>query len=371
MKWIKFLFNVVMAMFIGAAAQTYLGLNAYAVAGTVMTAGVVLPLVAPQLVKDTAFMAITVEIWQNHIEEEIFKKNTFMRKSFNADEYVIGGKVVHIPQSGGSGNVVKNRANLPAAVRKRNDTDIVYVIDEFTTDPVVIPDADTKELTYDKRSSVLGEDNDKLVEVVAEETLYNWVNSPVYGVYGATTLPSKNILLTSGDASAATATGATGERKKAALVDLQRMATKFKNEGRWFEGKMHALLTPQMEADLFPADSLITATYMAAVTEEERRRGIMYKVQGWNIESRSTVLRTDGDGGIIAPGEVGDTDHCDAALFWYENAVEFAWSGVKAFQTIGDPTYYGDLYSFLARSGSRARRAGYEGVALLRQTPTV
>src|SRR5690554_4008421 len=45
-----------------------------------------------------AFMAIQVEIWENHIEQEIFKDNTFLRKSFNADDYVINSKAVHIPQ---------------------------------------------------------------------------------------------------------------------------------------------------------------------------------------------------------------------------------------------------------------------------------
>lgn len=329
--------------------------------------------IALGFVKNTplALMAIQVEIWENHIEQEIFKDNTFLRKSYNADDYVINSKAVHIPQSGGSGNVVKNRAVVPATVRKRNDTDVIYLLDEFTTDPVLIPDADTKELSYDKRNSVLDEDRDKIVEVVAEETIYNWLNSPAYGTYGVTALPAANKLLTSGNAVVGTAPGATGNRKAATLNDLQKMQTYFRSINRWFNDKMYCMLTPEMLAQIFPADSQITATYMQNVTESERREGIMFKAQGWKIMSRSTVTRTLVDGSIIAPGAIGNVDDDAASLFWYEKGVEFAFGGVEAFQDLGNPLYYGDVYSFLARSGSRARREDYKGVAILREDKAV
>ena len=363
---LKLFYNVLVAMLIGVACQTSLGMPAYAVTGGILAIGAVKPFIGEGL-KQYAFMAIQVEIWQNHIEEEIFKDNTFLRKSVSADDNVINSKVVHIPQSGGSSNVVKNRTVLPATVQKRSDTDVVYLLDEYTTDPILIPHADTKELSYDKRASVLGEDRDTLVQSVAEWTLYNWLNSPVHANYVASTLPVANVLLTTGAAVAASAPAATGNRKAAVLGDLQRMQTKFRQENRWFEGKMNALLTPAMLVDLFPADSVITATYMQNVTEAERRAGIMFKVQGWNIMSRSTVVRTETDGTIIVPGAVGQTTDDEASLFWYEGAVEYAFGGVEAFARERDPQFYGDVYSFLVRSGGRARRNAYEGVALLRQ----
>src|SRR5690606_8265743 len=125
---------------------------------------------------------------------------------------------------------------VPATVRKRTDTDIVYVVDEFTTDPVLIPDADTKELSYDKRNSVLGEDRDKLVNGVAEEVLWKWTHSPAVGTYGASALPAGNYVATSGTAVPASAPSATGWRAGARLVDLQKMRTRFVAKNRWFEG---------------------------------------------------------------------------------------------------------------------------------------
>jgi hypothetical protein len=309
------------------------------------------------------FMAIQKEIWQQDIQEQIFKDNAFLRKSFNADMYVVQGRVVHIPQSGGAGSTVKNRTSLPASVRKRSDTDITYALDAYTTDPVLIPNAENYELSYDKRNSVIGEDKAKLNETIAEEVLYDWVNSPLQ----ANSLPAGAILKTTGAAGLATSPSATGNRKKAVLTDLQRMRTYFKTNNRWFEGRMNALLTPQMEADLFPADSVITATYMANVSQKEREEGVIYKVQGWNIMTRSTVLVTNASFAIKAPGATASATDNEASLFWYNDAVEVALGTVTAFEDLGAPTMYGDVYSFEVRMGARARRAGYEGIALLTQ----
>lgn len=311
--------------------------------------------------------AIQVEIWQNHVEQEIFKNNDFLRASHNADENVINSKVVHIPQSGGSGSVSKNRTFLPATVRKRTDTDVVYPLDEFTTDPVLIPHADTKELSYDKRQSVLSEDMDKLRQLIADWTLYGWTNTPATAGYGAAAIPAGQIINTTGSARVGVAPSATGNRLAYTRNDLQRMQTKFMQENRWFDGRMYALLSPTALAEMFPADNIVTATYMQNVTEEERRKGIIYKANGWNIMSRSSILVVKADGSVAAPGEAGVATDDEASAFWYQDAVEFAFGGVEAFERLKDPTFYGDIYSFLARTGSRARRSDFKGIALLKE----
>ena len=360
-----YLFNVVVLLFVAALFTTITPMVAGGAAIGAFATGTAMSFIkTPGL----SFMAIQVEIWQNHIEEELFKDNTFLRMSHSADSAVIGSRAVHIPQSGGSGNVVKNRATGTAAnVRKRTDTDIIYLLDEFTTDPVLIPHADTKELSYDKRASVLGEDKDKLVEIVAEETIYNWLNSPVYQTYGATAFPVGSILSTTGANVPASAPAATGNRAAYTMNDLQRTKTFLQNQKRWINGKMYGLITPEAEAQLFPADSILTATYMASVTEAERREGVMYKVQGFKLMTRSSVARLTAANVVRAYGASGAATDNEACLFWYSEAVEYAFGGVEAFENVGDPQFYGDVYSFLVRSGGRARRADYGGIALLRQ----
>ena len=112
-------------------------------------------------------MAIQKEIWAAAIVEGLFASNSFLSKAFNADEFVNQGKVVHIPQAGAPSGVEKNRSKLPASVDRRVDDDVTFPLEEFTTNPVRIPHADTVELSYDKRESVLRLDKLELADNVA------------------------------------------------------------------------------------------------------------------------------------------------------------------------------------------------------------
>lgn len=123
-------------------------------------------------------MAIQKEIWMAAIVEGLFASNSFLSKAFNADEYVNNGKIVHIPNAGAASGTKKNRTSLPATVTKRTDIDVTFPLDEYTTDPVLIPNADTVELSYDKRESVLRQDKLKLQDDVALDFVFyqnqNW-----------------------------------------------------------------------------------------------------------------------------------------------------------------------------------------------------
>ena len=59
MKTIKFLVSALFALLIGTAAQAQLGLNAFAVAGTIIAGGAALPYVVTDLPKGLSFMAVT------------------------------------------------------------------------------------------------------------------------------------------------------------------------------------------------------------------------------------------------------------------------------------------------------------------------
>ncbi len=313
-------------------------------------------------------MALELEIWQETIQQKLLEDNSWLNAISDVDDSnILNGKVVHIPQAGDPSKVVKNRSTLPAEVKKRTDSEVLYLIDEYTTDPVHIPNAETVELSYDKRRSVLDQDVDNLSEEVAEGMLTNLVVSPVGD---NKELPTANILYTNGSAVDATSPGATGKRKAAILGDLQKMRNFFKSKKGWTENNMYALLTSEMETQLFPADSMVTATYMAQVTEEERRSGVMYKVQGWKLFSRSSAYVMKPDKTFKAFGAVSEATDCEGSLFWNKNMVEKAKGSTVPFERLNDPTYYGDIYSFLTRMGGRSKRKNYEGVGVLMQVPT-
>jgi hypothetical protein len=356
----NYAFNVLVIMLFLAAFGVSPSMSIACAAPAGFVTGTILSTVK---IPGLSFMAVQVEIWQNDIEEQIFRDNAFVKFAFRADEYV-NGRAVHIAQSGGAGGVVKNRSQLPATVRKRTDNDVIYLIDEFTTDPVLISNAETVELSYDKRQSVLGEDKNKLSQSIAEEMIYNWLHDQTLG----SQLPASRFVPTTGATIAATAPGATGTVKAANINDLQAVATFFRTENRFFEGQMYALFPANMQAQMFPADSLTTATYMQSATEEERRSGLIMKAQGFGIMARSKVVIVSSTGTIKAPEAAGEAGDREAALCWYKLAVETAYGTVKMFDQYGAPEYYGDLFSFLCRMGGRARRSDWAGIALLVQT---
>ena len=310
----------------------------------------------PMMPQGVLAMAVQVEIWQKHIQEEIFKDNPHLDLCFNADEYVIGGRVVHIPQSGGAGNIEKNRSARPATIRRRNDTDIVYVLDEYTSDPVEILNADKKELSYDKRQSVLSEDLGALKEMIGDDMLYKWAKD----------LVSKNIILATGSAVTATAIDATGNRTALMLRDLQKAQTMLTKQGISRENR-YAEIPAEMLAQLFPPESEITARYMALVSDDERKQGIIAFVHGFKLIDRGTVLTYTADGTLKPVGSVSAATDDEAVICWQKDAVERALGNTEFFEDLKNPTMYADIYSMLNRMGGRRRRADDKGVVVIKQ----
>jgi hypothetical protein len=343
------LFNVVMALLIGMAGSAF-GLNAVATAGTVFAGGLALSHYAP---KAMPLMAIQVEIWQDSIVSNLFKANPFLNYAFNGDQYVLAGKVVHIPNAGAKPSVTKNRTSLPAAIAKRTDSDVTYALAEYTSDPTLIPDADTVELSYDKRQSVITEHYETLFETVGDWMLYDWFTSLASN--GTDQVTGHIVRTTGGDVLAHT-TSATGNRKKLLKDDIKAAVT-YMNKNNIPKDGRYCILDSEMYAQLMDDDDLKKRDG-ANGGELNLKEGVVMKLYGVNIMERSSVLTfTNAATPVIkAPGAAGATTDNAAALVWQQNAVERALGEVKFFEDLGKPEYYGDVYSALLRAGGRIRR---------------
>ena len=302
-------------------------------------------------------MAIQKEIWTNHIQENLFKDNEFLNYAFNADQYVLQGKVVHIPNAGSSPAVVKNRSSLPATVTQRTDIDITYAIDEFTTDPILIPNADTIELAYDKLSSALSDSEAALRQLVAEWMLYNWRAEN-----------ASSIVRTTGANVNAHTTGATGTRKKFTLADVKAARLALNKQNVMKENR-YLLIDSDMYDQL--ADELNITQYRESSKDLDLPKGVIGKLFGFYIMERSNVLVSNNAGTpvIQQPGASTAITDNGVALAWQKNTVERALGTVDFFENLGDPTYYGDIYSALVRMGGRKRRNDQKGVVSIIQQP--
>lgn len=297
-------------------------------------------------------MALNTEVWLRHIVEGLYPDNSFASKSVDDSEYVTN-KTVHIPNAGKPSGVEKNRKKKPADVSERTDVDLEYSIDEFTTNPIHISNRDAVELSYDKRKSVLGNDAEELNRVARVSLLESWAKG-----YGA-------VIKTSGGLVPAHTKDATGNRKSITRSDIRRMMTQF-DDWEIPEGGRYILLDAHMYGDLL--DSLTESQRAAFLSSANAQKGIVGELYGFNIMKRSTVLRIKSDGEtLLLEGEAHEANECAAGLAWHERCVSRAIGERRMFSAIGDPGYYGDIYSFLVRAGGSYRREDKRGVALIVQ----
>lgn len=300
-------------------------------------------------------MAIQREIWQDHIEGNLFKNNEFLLASTDAGQFVLQGKVVHIPQAGTLPNIVKNRSSLPGTIVQRADTDVTYSLDEYTSDPILIPYAETFELSYGKRESVLSEHESSLKQTIADNILVSWSPS------GA-----GNMIRTGGGATGAHLDSATGNRKKLTVKDMKAAQLLLNRQNVPMENR-YALLSADMFQQL--TDDLSVNDYRDFSAAYNIKDGILGKLFGFNIMMRSAVVTYTNDTVPVvnAYGATADTDDNDAVLCWQSDALERAIGSVKFFERIDDPTYYGNVYSMSVRMGGRKRRADGKGIVAIVQ----
>ncbi len=301
-------------------------------------------------------MAIQKEIWQDHIEGNLFKNNEFLLASTDAGQHVMQGKVVHIPQAGAKATVEKNRSTLPATVIQRTDSDVMYVLDEYTTDPILIPNAESFELSYNKRESVLGEYESSLRETIADNLLIEWSPS---GVTGTT-------IRTTGVATATHLADTVGNRKKFTVNDLKYAQLQMNKQNIPMEGR-YALISADMFQQL--TDDMSATQYRDFSAAYDVKDGILGRLFGFNIMMRGSVVTYNNDPSPVvhAYDDVTEATDNDGVLCWQMSAVERALGQVTFFERMGDPTYYGDIYSVGVRMGGRKRRSDAKGIVAIVQ----
>jgi len=301
-------------------------------------------------------MAVQKEIWVRYIMKRLWKENKFLKFASNDDEYVVAGRIVHIPQPGAKPIVVKNRSSYPGTIVRRTDTDITYNLDEYTTDPTHIVDADKIELSYDKITDVFGDHAGQLVETVADDMIIKWLAS----------LPGANIIKTSGGASVSKVSGQTGNRKVLIHDDLKKAKLAFDLNNVPAEDRYSMLEANQMDELL---SSLSNTQYRDFSEYMDAKEGIIGRLYGFDIMSRSSVaMFATGDTVNPLGASVAATDNV-AGMCWQKGAIARALGEKKFFENPNRAEYYGDIYSALLRAGGRRRRADDIGVVAIVNAP--
>ena len=174
-------------------------------------------------------------------------------------------------------------------------------------------------------------------------------------------------MVTTGDPVKAYTPGATGVRAGLCKADVLALMTKFNADDIPQEGR-YLLLDAQMYSQLL--NDLTANENTAFLASADAQNGVLGKLFSFNVMMRSRAALYDGAGKPKSLSAEGAADDVAAALAWHEQSVCRALGKVKAFEKEGDPTYYGDIYSFLVRAGGRIMRKDLKGVAALVQGDT-
>lgn len=298
-------------------------------------------------------MAVNVEMWKPEIVEALFDSNEFITRGTDANEYVVGGRIVHIPNSGGPSAVQINRSVYPATIGNRADTDVLYALDELTSDPRRISDIEKNELSYSKRQSIISEDTGNMQELAGYLMAYNWLKDTTFTVQ------------TTGTAVATTLAGTTGNRKAVTKKDFLTAATLF-NTQKVPQKDRVAVITPAMLAELALEDTTF-AWAMQQLLDHKKLE--MPKCYGFDVYVNAIVAKQDTGGTLKLPTAATAVTDNEVGMFFQKSSVEYAIGEVAIFDNPDRAEYYGDLISFLLRMGGRARRADLKGIARFVKVP--
>lgn len=294
-------------------------------------------------------MALNKQVWLNTIVENFFPDDSFATKSID-DSIFVENKTVHVPNAGTPSGVEINRTQKPATVNQRTDNDLTYDMDELTTNPIYIPNIDTVELSYDKRQSILWNDRMELQKQAHQNLLYRWFTA------------GKVIETNGDDCEAHTSATATGNRKKLTKATILDLMVKFNQDDVPATGR-YILLDSVMYSHLL--DDLTDKELSAFLASANAQQGVLGRLYGFDIMQRSQVLRLKADKSLLKWNANGVAGELAAGLAWQEQCVSRALGEVKMFDKMDDPTYYGDIYSFLMRVGGSKRRYDSKGIYVI------
>lgn len=294
-------------------------------------------------------MALQKEIWLNSIVELLFADNTFAARSINHSAFV-NDKTVHVPNAGSAPAVTKNRSVFPASASQREDYDLNYNINEYSTAPIHLQHSEEVELSYNKRESILKQMKAALSDSVHADLVVSWIPSG-YAKVGTT-----------GAAAPAHMSSATGNRQSMTKADVLAVKNLFDLDDIPQTGRcmlLDAVMYNQLMASLSESEA---TSFNASVNAQ---KGVLGNLYGFDFYMRSTVLRVNAAGTTINPTAAATTSA--AGIAWQEDCVSRAEGQHEIFDDENNPLYYGDVMSALVRAGGHYIRNDKKGVAVIYQ----
>lgn len=306
-------------------------------------------------------MALQTEVWVADIKEKLFPDNSFAALAID-DSAFVENKTVNLANAGALPVVERNRTVLPAPTIKRQDVDLSYQLQEFTSSPTFIQDIEEIEVAYNKRQSVL--QNHVMTQNLKTA---NWMQ------YSWAPTQAANILRTTGSNRDAVIDGATGQRKTLLLSDIFKAKGIMDDMDLPEEGRV-MLIPAYMYNDLLEAEKT-SLVNLQTTGEAVIRQGRLDTLLGMRIITRGkkNVLSYT-NAGTPAPRIASNSSDAEysalttanaAVLFWHPMFTRRALGAIKVYYNEDDATLYGSAFSTMVRAGGRKAYSDETGVVAI------
>lgn len=310
-------------------------------------------------------MALTLntEVWESVIQDSLFQDNSFLNYLTSFDDRT-SRKVINIPISGGTPNVVVNRTQKPAQIQQRTDTLTEIQLDEYSTDPFLVEQSEVQFISYDKVRSMLAQHTATLRDQVNRRAMFNCAPE-------GTLTAGRNFVLTTGTSRALASNpnlapvGATGNRLDPAIADIAALhlaldAQNVPASGRYLlPNSAHYWALLQI-GDLARLDSYGQAGIRTGQLPQVYGFNLLPPVPNTPIYNVDTVAR-------VAFGASGTAAEASfSSLAFHSDFLCRALGSIEVFENLRDATMYGDVYSALVYFGAgKMRGTSNVGVAAL------
>lgn len=168
--------NVVLAFLASLFIAPALGASVPLVATTIVATSTVAQYIAPELFKGIAMEGLQTEVWIAGIKENPVPNNSFIYQSVDLSQYVEHNKL-HLAEAGVEPAVHEDyfaTANNPLPVTDITDIGNEVVLHTYSTEQTRHRELQDIELSYDKRSSIIGRHRLSLEKNLGKRAAYAW-----------------------------------------------------------------------------------------------------------------------------------------------------------------------------------------------------
>ena len=326
--------NALLALIASMFIAPIVGASVPLVATTIVVTSTVAQYIAPELFKGIAMEGLQTEVWIAGIKENPIPNNSFVYQSVDLSQYVEHNKL-HLAEAGVEPTVHEDyfaTANNPLPVTDITDIGNEVVLHTYSTEQTRHRELQDIELSYDKRSSIIGRHRLSLEKNLGKRAAYAW--APKQDGIG-----NKVCNLSASDSVID------------AIIDLKQ----FMEENDILEG-VNICFTPEHFARIRKEDKRL---YKDILNDKK-----IYDIKVFQYSQNPLYTSA----GVKKPfGATKDNTDKRATFMWVTDEVFRCFGDVKMYPTLRDSGLQGDTISFAQRAlvgVIRAKKPKYLGAIL-------